>query len=1203
MRWLARLSIRNSVLVHMLIVGLILMGVHSFSRLPRELMSEIAFNWVFLNVQLPGASANEIEQLIGVPVERVAEDVSGISSVSSRSKEGYVFFSFKFEQIPDQEFQTAYQDLKEQVGAVTLPDDVKEPIWVNFTSQDFKPMVQVVLHGDLSPQERLDLSRELEDEIKAIDGIGKIEVGGVRDREVRVDVDPVALEGYGLSLPQVAAALQKANQNTPGGILNVGANEVLLRTLGQFDSVEALERVVVGSGPNGTAIRISDLAQVHDTFEELRIRSRFNGEPAATLSVSKQAGANSIELIEKIRTITERRSDQLEPRARVTVSGDTSKPIGNLLQDLQTNALLGMVGVLAVLWLVLGVRNALITALGVPLAFLATFIFMDYAGASLNGNSLFGLVLVLGIIVDDAIVLVENCARHRSMGKNPMDAVVDGVSEVSVPVLAAILTTIAAFLPLMLMPGIMGKFMRIIPVVVSMSLIASLAEALISLPCHIHQWGEHRPEALAQREKSFSRFVEAYLRLLDFLISQPIPRLSEASASERRWIRSSGWLLLGLPMVALGAGLGIVAAISSSSEGGQSTGVLVLAAVSGAVIVLAGIALTNRTVGKDLVGDNGLLAANALGLVVTLLLLFATIPALLVPLFGPVAGGIALALPLLAGLVGVGVLLARGMVAEALRRLASRLRHVRFAVFGAVYLGMIPLAIAIAASVDMDLFGGDEIPQISVRARMPEGTRLSETETVVRELEAWALKVLPEDEVESITAHSGLLITQKEWYIKSNVGGLIIDLKQAAERDRSLKEIVASLRPSMELIPGPSSLEVEATKGGPPAGGDIELKVQGPNLDRLVSLSEWVGEEVGAISGVHGVRSDWVVGKPELRVHVDRESAALHGVSVADVGLALRAAFDGVEATRFHDNDEDIPVIVGYSEPYRDDLDAVTQSRILGQSGLIPFSYVARTSSGKGTDAIRRYQGERTITITGNVDRTKTTPVAATQAVQKRLKNFSERFPGYRIDYSGEFEEFQKSLQALGFLGAFGMLLVYMILGAQFRSFVQPLVLIGFTFPGALLGAAAALLLTNTPLSILTLYGVVALLGIVVNDSLVLVSFINGERRSGDGNDIRSAILNAGRVRLRPIVLTTVTTVFGLLPMATGIGGKSVVWGPLATTIVCGLLIATTTTLFVIPPVYRCFADLTGLLDELRGLSVRSRAEMPVGAEAVLSDR
>ena len=1176
MKWLARFSIRNTVLVHMLIVALIIVGSYSLVKLPRELMSEIAFNWVFLRVDLPGAAPQEIEQLITDPVEDVIEEVEGVAGTYSRTKEGYAFFSIKFEQSNKQTFRNHYQDLKDKFATVKLPDETEDPFWLNFTSQDFMPMVSVVIHGDLNRADLHRTTRDLERDIKDIKDVGKIEVGGIQDRELWVEVSPDAINGYGITLAQVAAALDAANLNLPGGNLKSGGEEFLLRTVGQYESIDQLGEVIVGTSLGGGIVRVSDVATIRDTFKELAILSRFEGEPAATLSISKKAGGNSIQLIEKIRAVADSYNRRIGPTAKVSITGDTSVQIGNLLSDLQNNALLGMTLVVMVLWFVLGLRNALITAMGIPLAFLATFIFMWLSGATLNGNSLFGLVLVIGIIVDDAIVLVENCARHRGLGKGRAEAVIDGVSEVAVPVVAAILTTIAAFLPLMLMPGIMGRFMRIIPLVVSMALIASLVEALLSLPCHMHEWGEQDPKFLQARNQRFQRFIAPYLRVLRWLIAAPIPFLHELVGKGKICWRLAGWLLSALPLclITAAAGGGVTYAILGHGERLASVPPVVPGAAAGsALLLLFAILAANAKTGRDLPGDYGMQFANLVGVGATSLLFFLSLPAMMFGIFGPTGAALGVAVP------GVGVLIfgaaaaARGRLIPLIKAVWQRCRYVRYSVLSAVYLGMIPAAVAIGSSVGLDLFGADEQPQFSVRLRMPEGTGLHETDRVLRELERTTRAILPADELVTITAYSGLLMTENEWFIKSSVGGLIVDVVGASERDRNVDEIVSSVRPQLSRVPGPDSIEIRAVKGGPPTGGDISLKVQGPSLSRLVALAESIKEEMAKIEGVTDIRDDWVMGKKELRVEVDGDRAALLGVAERDVGAALRFAFDGIEATRYQDADEDVPVIVRYAETERGDLSWVTRTLVPTMSGvLVPFGEVASLEFSRSIDAIRHFDGERSITIEASVDRTITTPIDATREVQKALTEFSASNPGYRINYTGEFEEFQESMQSLLYLGILGLLLVYLILGAQFRSFLQPAIIIGFTFPGALLGASLALLISGTPLSILTMYGVIALLGIVVNDSLVYISFMNGARDRGASAD--DAILEAATVRLRPIVLTTVTTVFGLLPMALGIGGKSVAWGPLATTIVAGLLFATATTLLVIPPVYRCFADI-----------------------------
>jgi multidrug efflux pump subunit AcrB len=1176
MQWLARFSIRNTVLVHMLIAALVIVGSYSLVKLPRELMSEIAFNWVFLRVDLPGAAPQEIEQLITDPVEDIIEEVEGVSGTYSRTKEGYAFFSIKFEQTDKQTFRNHYQDLKDKFATVPLPEEVEEPFWLNFTSQDFMPMVSVVIHGDLNRSELHRTTRDLERDIKNIQGIGKVEVGGIQDRQLWVEVSPDAINGYGLTLPQIAAALGAANLNLPGGNLKAGGEEYILRTVGQYETVEQLGEVIVGTSPDGGMVRIRDVAKVLDTFKDLSILSRFEGEAAATLSISKKAGGNSIQLIEKIRGVAAEYTDRLSGQAQVSITGDTSIQIDNLLTDLQNNALLGMTLVIMVLWMVLGLRNALITAIGIPLAFLATFIFMWLTGATLNGNSLFGLVLVIGIIVDDAIVLVENCARHRGLGKDRVQAVVDGISEVAVPVSAAILTTIAAFLPLMLMPGIMGRFMRIIPLVVSMALIASLVEALLSMPCHMHEWGEQDPEHLASRNKSFQRFVRPYLRILKWLISAPIPYLDQLTGKRSLVWRLSGWALCALPlcMVAGAMGGGLAYAVLGHGEKlDPLPSTVPLAALASSGAFLAILLAANAKSGRDLIGNYGMQLANVLGVGATGLIFFLSLPTMMLGIFGPTGAVLGLAIPGAAVVLFVLVSAKSGRLIPLAQSVWSHCRHVRYSILSAVYLGMIPAAVGIGASVGLDLFGADEQPQFSVRLRMPEGTGLLETDRVLRELERTTRAIVPKEELSTITSHSGLLMTENEWFIKSSVGGLVVDVVGASDRKRTVDQIVSSIRKQLSKIPGPDSIEIRAIKGGPPTGGDISLKVQGPSLPRLVELAEIIKSDMGKIEGITDIRDDWIMGKKELRVEVDSDRAALLGVAERDVGLTLRAAFDGIEATRYQDDDEDVPVLVRYAEQQRRDLSWVPRTLVPTMSGvLVPFGEVATVTYSRSIDAIRHFDGERSITIEATVDRTITTPIDATRKVQKRLADFSSSNPGYRINFTGEFEEFQESMRSLLYLGILGLLLVYLILGAQFRSFLQPAIIIGFTFPGALLGASLALLISGTPLSILTMYGVVALLGIVVNDSLVYISFMNGAIDRGASPD--EAILEAARVRLRPIVLTTVTTVFGLLPMALGIGGKSVSWGPLATTIVAGLLFATATTLLVIPPVYRCFADI-----------------------------
>ena len=1185
MRALARFSIKNPVLVHLLVLALLVVGFYALRAMPRELVSDIAFQWVFVRIDHPGVAAQEIEEQIALPLEDALATVGDIRNYSSRSKENYVFAMVRFEQLDTVGFDRAYQELKDAVDAVALPDEALDPVVWNFSSDDFQPMVQVVVSGDLPDARLFDITERLRDDILDLDGIGRVQVSGLREREVRVEVDPDRLDAHGMSLSQVAAALATANASVPGGVLDRGTSELLLRATGRFDQLEDMETVVLGASPQGGLVRLLDVATVENTWEEPDILSRYEGEPSLTLSITKEPEGNALDLIELIRGVVDNAAATEDARARFDVTGDTSRLIDEILGDLESNALFGMVLVVLVLWLFLGLRNALVTALGIPLAFLATFIFMWASGESLNGNSLFGLVLVLGIIVDDAIVLVENCARHQALGKSRVEAIVDGVAEVAVPVVAAILTTIAAFLPLMLVPGIMGRFMRIVPLVVTMALVASLAEALVSLPCHVHEWGDPDPERMEARSARFAPFAERYLRPLRWLVAGAVPRPGERSGTRRTLVRALGYAA-GTPLVAL-AGMALGAGASIGLAGGfdpDAVETIAQHAAIGGAGAIGAVLLLSALLRRDLLGEHGLPLFNLAGLAATGLLVLGFLPSLAFMGFGQGVATAVGATLVVGPLLVVGGLAARGALRPLLARFWGRLRHIRYTVFAAVYLGMVPLAITLAGVVGLDLFQGEELPQVTVHVRMPEGTGLETTDGVIRRMEARAREHLPPEELAAITANAGLLQTQTEWFIKSSVGQLVIDLED--DHERTLDEIMADLRPVLARVPGPDSIEIGRVEQGPPTGGDVELKIQGPELDRLVQLSETVAADLAAQPGVVDVRSDWVLGKEELRVEVDPERAALYGLREDQVGLLLRQAFEGIEATTWQDGDEGVPVMVRYEAAARTDVERVQRLRVpLGDGRVVPLMDVSSLERGRSVDAIRHYNGERTITLTARVDRSISTPVEVSGQMRRLLADFSQRYPGYGIDYSGEFEEFEESANSLIQLGLIGLLLVYLILGAQFRSFVQPVIIIGFTFPGALLGSALALFITQTPLSITTLYGVVALLGIVVNDSLVFISFINRARR--DGAPVEEAIAEAGRVRLRPIVLTTVTTVFGLLPMAIGLGGESATWGPLATTIVWGLTIATATTLFVIPPVYRCVVDLLGLAAAVRAVLFR----------------
>ncbi|MCP4725713.1 MAG: efflux RND transporter permease subunit, partial [bacterium] len=439
---LAKLSVKNPVFVNLLMVTIIVMGLVSLIDLPRELMPEVAFHWGFVAVSYNGVAPEEIEKLIAIPIEDELTDIEHVKMITSTCTEGLVQIMIQFDNISDDEFDKQYQEIKSKVtGMRDLPEDADDPYFMDFGSDDFMPMVNVVLSGDLPEVEMKNIAEDLKREIENIKNIAKIEFSGVREREIWVEVDPERLYSYNLALDHVVSAIAMKNMNLPGGTLKVGRAEYMLRTMGEVNNAEELEKIIIRRSLSEGGILLSDVATVTDTLEKPENYARLNGENSITLSISKKPAGNVINLVEEIQKLVDTKNRILPEGVKLELVNDVSKSVDQILSVLESNAVMGLVMVLIVLWIFLGWRNALMAALGIPVTFMATFIFLKATGNSLNGTSLFGMVLVLGIIVDDAIIVIENCYRYIQKGLKPHIAAVIGTTEVMAPVFAATGTT------------------------------------------------------------------------------------------------------------------------------------------------------------------------------------------------------------------------------------------------------------------------------------------------------------------------------------------------------------------------------------------------------------------------------------------------------------------------------------------------------------------------------------------------------------------------------------------------------------------------------------------------------------------------------------------------------------------------------------------------------------------------------------------
>ena len=1038
-----KMSVNNPVLANMLMIIIIIFGLYAWINLPRELTPEIALQSAVVTTLYPGASPEEVEKLVSAPIEdAIEESVNKIDLLFSTSSEGRSVIAVNFEEMGDRDFDKELENLRTAVEQVNeLPEEIlDDPRIEDLDISSGFPMLTIVVGGNISEKQMQDIAENLKDEILDIKNIASVRIAGFREREIWIEVDPDRLKAYQLPISTVITALGTNNLNLPAGTMGLGNTEFMVRTMGEFANPDTIGETIIAVQPTGTPLRLNDVATVSDTYEETRTLSRVNGSPSISLSVQKKTEGNIIALVAKLRELIEQRRKDLPEGAELTAVNDYSVILKERLGILETNAFFGLVLVVLMLLLFIGWRNALFAALGIPVAFMATFWFMSIAGYTLSGVSLFGLILVVGIVVDDAIVVIENIYRHIEAGASPKVAAIRGAEEVGWPVVAASLTTICAFGPLMFMSGVSGQFMRVVPIMAILVLIASLFEVFVILPAHVSEWGKSENRK-AQTNRWFEFIRNRYVKVLKRTI---------------RW---------------------------------------------------------------------------------------------------------------------------------------------RYAFVGSVlFIGLIACVGAFLV-LDKELFPGEDFPQFYVRAEMPSSYGIQKTIGVIAQIEKVA-KELPSTEVAAIVSNIGLH-TLTSGLIRgvaygSNFGEVIVELTPKQERIREVDEIIADLRTKTATISGIEQLNFITQEGGPPQGEDVEVKVKGPRFENLTELAGVLKTTLTQMDGVYDIYDDFRTGKSELRIYLKPEKAHQYGVTTFQVAQSVRTAIEGAKATTYREADEAIDVIVKYKEDTLKNLAELNNLLIATPNGVIvPLKDVADIVEEKGYADVRRFDGERAISVYASVDRVKTTPVKVNQALIRAFADVESLYPGYQLDFRGLFDEVMESFSELWKLFIVGLLLIYVVLGAQFKSFIQPIIII-FAVPFGMIGAMVGLLLSNATLSIVAMFGIVALAGIVVNDSIVLIDFINKYRE--DGYNKWYAILKGGSVRLRPIILTSLTTIIGLIPMAIGLGGKSPIWMPMANTIIFGLSFATLMTLFVMPALYAITTDL-------RSIFLRNPEErfQPISDEDLLS--
>lgn len=1035
MTGLIRFFVNRRLFANLLTLLVIGGGILVTMNVRREAFPQVEFGIVTVETVWPGASPSEVERLVTTPLERAVKGIDGIKELGSVSVENRSILVIELDtNLASGEIDEAVRDIERQVATVRdLPDDADPPTVREMESRQ-TPIIEVNMSGK---DERVvrERARDLEDELVDLRGVAQVAKVGWRERQFLVEVKPEALRRLEVSLPEIARALTGRNVNLPGGKIKAKGDEWLIRAVGEFETPEDIEPVIVRANDLGGHIRVRDVATVRDALSDVTVVNRSRGNRSIDLVVIKKADADAITTVDEVRTTVDAFAKK-HGDVELAFTNDFSIFVRRRLSIVVNNAWMGLGLVVAALLLFLSPRISFWTAVGIPFSLFCTILTMQVLGMTLNLITMMGFILVIGMLVDDAICVAENVHRYRQQGMNARDASVRGASEVMAPVAGSVLTTMAAFAPLAFMTGIFGKFIWAIPVIVILALGYSYLEAMIALPSHL---AGGRTVASSKKER-FDVIANAY-----------------------------GWVI--------------------------------------------GKLLTLRY-------------AVALGVAVLL--------------------------------AGAGLL---------------------------------------ASTMDVKLFGAEGIEVFLVRAQASAGTPLEETEKRFLEVEK-AIAALPAEELDSYTSQIGIQQQDpNDPFTKrgSHYAQAKVYLHPEVNRTRTADEIIEALRSAIGTEHGFERFYFARLNPGPPVGKPVSVRFLADDFETLDELERMAREEIAKIDGVVDVESDLEPGKKELRVFVNEAAAAEAGVSPTDVAMSVRAAFDGLVATKVRTLDEEIEVRVLFPEEDRTrGRAALSDVRVPNRMGyLIPLKSLATVREDVGFTSIKHSDGKRTITLSGDVDPARTSSFRANAALQPALVERMKEFPEAQVSFTGEDEDTKESFQNLGraFILAAG--LIFLIIASVFGSIAQPS-LVMLTIPLGLAGVVFAFFLHGQPLGFMAMMGCVGLAGVVVNNAIVLIDFVNANRAGG--MDLRTSIVDAARVRLRPILLTSVTTLAGLMPTAYGIGGNDPFVRPMALALSWGLAFSLLMTVFTLPSMILILDDLVaipGWIAGELGFKRRSDAEQP----------
>lgn len=1154
---------RATVMVMTILIALI--GFSAYNSMPREAFPEVVTPEIYVGTAYPGNAPDDMEKLITRPLEKEIKTITGIDEINSTSVQGYstIQVKFDFSVTPTEALRKVKDAVDKAKADPSFPTDLPaEPNIFEMNFSELTPILNINLSGDYSVDQLNEWAEQLEDAIEDLPEVNKVEIRGVPEKELRISLDLPRMEARQVSFQDVANAVSAENVSMSGGEVLIDGLRRSISVNGEFTDMDQVRSVIVKQ-ENLELVRLGEIADVAFTYKEANSYAREYGQPVVMLDVMKRSGRNLLVASDSIQVLLDHFKAHVFPRdLKVTITGDMSDQTRTQVDELENSIIFGILLVVGVLMFFLGLRNAIFVGIAIPLSMMLSFAVLSIMGITLNMMVLFSLVLALGMLVDNGIVVIENTHRLMSEGQSPIRAAKNGIGEVAWPIIGSTATTVAVFIPLMFWPGIMGAFMKYLPLTLMVVLASSLFVGLVINPM------------LASRYMRVQQ--DGPPRFLTFKVG--------------------GWMLA----------IGLLFSLAGYFGGIKP------------VFTLGNLAVAFALFGY--LNHYFLFPASVRFQTVTM-------PRLEERYRGFLVWVLAGRRPRFMFLGTIGLL-----------------------ILSFVLLGLVP---------PKTLFFPINQPQyVNVFIERPIGTDIKETDATTRLVEARIFDLLSDplyNEVVQDTLPDGTVSTDTVNFLVSAViaqvgegtsdpmagpslaatphkGRVQISfVKYADRRGVNTLDVMERVREAVRDVPGVSVI-VDKDPAGPPAGKPINIEIKGDDVNGLLVEGERLRQFLIAqhIAGVEELKLDIETGKPEMPVDIDRAKAGRFNVSTYAIGDALRTALYGREVSTYKEGEDDYPVNIRLKDEYRYDPEVLTSMRVTfrdqtnGQIRQVPISALATTRYTSTYSAVKRKDLTRMVQVQSNV-MGDANPNEVVGKVQAAMEGY-DKDPRYTYAFTGEMKEQEKQMAFLSTALMIACFLVFMIIVTMFNSSSTPAIIM-FSVLFSLIGVFLGLIIFRMEFVIMmTMIGIISLAGVVVNNSIVLIDFfelLRARRRQELGlkpgeklplNEVIVCIEEAGARRLRPVLLTAITTVLGLIPLAVGIninfftlfteldpnimiGGDNVVfWGPMSWTVIFGLVFATFLTLVIVPVMYLIMTKIK------YGILRPNIAEIPEDAPAAFSE-